>query len=161
VTLRSSVIFVLCLAVLAGGSLGTANGMVVCVDRHGHIALEAPHGAVPHRHEACGDAQEHEDDDDAVESDGSAIADFVHSGPGHDSTGDCSDSAIVKVATQKSTSVADASGRQFQPLPAFLGGAPALASSDPARVDDAGDICCRGGVALVSLASIRSVVLLV
>jgi hypothetical protein len=64
-TLRAIAGFVACLAVFMVSSLGLNQGMVLCVDAHGHLALEPAHVRHAHDHEEHADHGPHDFSGDA------------------------------------------------------------------------------------------------
>jgi hypothetical protein len=148
VSIRSFTTLVLVLAIFAGGSFGTANGMVLCVSSDGHLAVEPPRLSHAFRHAGGADHEPHDHDPDA---DHAALHEMIAS---------CSDSYVSVQKLERSSSSFTAIDH-LNPIPSLslpgcsdaeqpMGSLNGLAVAPP-----------RGGTARRELASLRSVILLV
>ena len=145
---RTFTILVLALAVFVAGALGTSNGMVLCVDDDGHLALEAPHLSHAHSHAHGADHDPHDHGGDADHADL------------HDLMASCSDSFVSGQKLERSSSSLALdqhhAGLELS-LPPCFQIAPAPSSGTHGLAVPAS----RGGTAHVELACLASVILLV
>jgi hypothetical protein len=143
------VILIVALAILVGGSLGTSNGKVLCIDADGHLALEVPHLRHGHSHAPGADNESHDRDRNA------------EPGDLHDSLATCSDSFLTVLKLERPSSTDAAAQHQLAApclcVPACLTmGAPPFPFIDGLGVSAFG-----GGTARADLSSLRCIVLLV
>ena len=146
--IRTFTILVLVVAMLAGGSLGTSNGMVVCIDSDGHVAVEAPHLSHAFHHAEGADHEPHDYDGDAEHADL------------HEMIGSCFDSLVSVQRLERSSSSLAAIHHFHVVLNLCL---PACSDIGVQPLDGSGLAVAtfRGGTAHIELACLRSVVLLV
>ena len=147
-SLRTCTILVLVLAVFAAGGLGTSNGMVLCVDGDGHLALEAPRLSHAHSHAHGADHDPHDHGEDADHADL------------HDLMASCSDSFGTGPKLERSPSSLAIHqhlvGLELS-LPTILLIAPTPSSGPRGLAVPT----FRGGTAHLELACLASIVLLV
>ena len=146
---RKAITLTLSLVVFACGSLGVSNGLVLCVDGHGHFAVEAPHLKHAQNHAEDADHEPHDHDRDADH------------GNLHDLLGTCSDSFLTVQNLERASPTGIAAQHQLLApclcLPACLvGGVAPFAVTDGLGIP-----AFRGGTARAEIASLRCVVLLV
>ena len=146
---RTALILTLSVAVFASGSLGTANGMVLCMDGEGHLAVEPPHLKHVHSHAEGEDRERHDHDRDADHAD---LRDLPTT---------CSDSFLAVQNLERASS--NEVPAQHQVAASHLCLAACLNSPmRPLAVTDRSHVpAFRGGTARAELASLRCVVLLV
>ena len=145
---RTCTILVLSLAVLASGSLGTSNGVVLRVNDEGNLAPELPRLSHAHRHAAGADHDSHDHREDADHADL------------HDLMASCSDSLVSGHKLERSSSSL-AIHQHHLSLELCL---PTCFQTGPAPGSEARCMTVptfRGGTAHMELACLASVVLLV
>ena len=150
VAFRTCTILVVALAVFAGGSLGTANGMALHLDDDGHLALEVPHLAHAFSHAEGADHEPHHHHHG--DSDHVALHHLIAA---------CADSAIATGTLDRSSpGWAVLHGCDVAPdlcLPECL-----CTNPNPAPVTGGlGAPAFRGGTARLELAALRCIILLV
>jgi hypothetical protein len=141
--------FVVCLAVLAGGAIGTSNGMVLYVDGDGRLTIESPHFRHTHSH---AEAADHEPHDYGGEADHADL---------HDLIGSCSDSFINFQKLERSSSSLMAVQHHLAGFDFCLSACLASGIHPLLARDGLGIPTFRGGTAHFELACLRCVVLLV
>jgi hypothetical protein len=151
--------FLLCTAVLAASALGLQNGMVLRVDHHGHLKLDAPHlshalahaGGADH-HPADYSADHHDSTDgDTGEGNHHALHHLINT---------ISDSHVAASKSAGSaTSQTDALQHPCNLDFCFPAAATAVALFPAAATLEATDQC--GGTARAEVASMRAIILLV
>lgn len=146
---RTAIILTLSVAVFAGGGLGTSNGMVLCIDGDGHLAIEAPHLKHAHSHAQGADHERHDHDRDADHGDL------------HDLLATCSDSFLIVQKLERASSSVVADQHYLAPLSLCLPACLVSAVPPFAVTDGLSAPAFRGGTARAELVSLRSVVLLV
>jgi hypothetical protein len=135
--------------VFAGGSLGTSNGRVLCVDSAGHLALELPHLRHAHSHAEGADHAAHDFGEDADHADLHALI------------ASCVDSSMM-IQTMERSSFGLSANHHY--LVGFNLCPPACPASgcQPSPVGrGSGAPTFRGSTAHPELAPLRSVILLV
>jgi hypothetical protein len=148
VAFRTRVIFVLAFAVTVGGCLGTSNGLVLCTDADGHVAIEAPHLRHAHSH---AEGADHEPHDPAEDADHGEL---------HGLLATCSDSAVATQKLERSSADVTAAQQALAPLVLCLFGCPATGVQPASATHGLGAPNFRGGTAHPDVA-LRSVILLV
>jgi hypothetical protein len=127
----------------AATGLGLNNGMVICFDDHGHVAVEAAHVQHVHRH---ADGEGHGDDDLGLDPDHDAL---------HDAIASCFDAHVGQA--RHSAPVHDLRlGDPTAPTPLIITKADLPASPISNRCGD-----LRGATARAELACLSGIVLLV
>lgn len=145
---RTCTILAVTLAVLAGGTLGTSNGMVLCVDADGRVAVEAPHIRHAHSHARGADHDRHDHGEDADHADL------------HEMMSSCSDSFVSGQALERSSSSIAIhqhhAGLKLSLPPCFR-----IAPAPSSPTDVLAVPTFRGGTAHLELACLASLILLV
>ena len=144
--MRIIAIVIVCTAVVSGTSLGLNNGMVVCFDDHGHLAIEAAHVEHAHRH---ADGDHHGDEDFGIDPDHEVL---------HDAIASCFDLHLGQMGQHSARVHELRLGQPTAVAAAVIAAANLMTSTVPAP----GGTCrLRGAAARGELVCLRAIILLV
>ena len=146
--MHATVTAILCVSVFTTTGVGLNNGMVICVDDHGHVAVEAAHVQHAHRH---ADGEHHGDDGLGLglDPDHEAL---------HDAIASCFDSHMGPARQHSPRLHALRLGRPTFAVPFVIAGA----ATTPPTAFTIWETCnLRGAAARAELACLSAIVLLV